>query len=81
MAWVVIILNSCTELHLIISVTMNAEINRDKVLDTYVKLFKGAIDNFHLMNDNARPNLAALMTIYLEGEGIQRISGLHIMRT
>ena len=74
MVWAGIILNGRTDLHIFTSATMNAVMYRDEVLDPYVKLFRGAIGNdFLLMDDNARPHRAALVTDYLEDEGIQRM--------
>lgn len=59
---------------------MNIEIKRDEVLDSHVKLLRGAIGNsFLLMNDNAHPHHAAQVTDYLEDKEIQKLNGLHIL--
>lgn len=73
MVWAAIILNGRTDLHIFTSATVN-EIYRDEALDPHVKLFRGAIgNNFLLIHDNARPHRAALVTDYLEGEGIKHM--------
>lgn len=47
-------MNGHTDLHIFTYVVMNAEIYRNAVLYTFVKLFRNIIsDNFLLMDDNA----------------------------
>ncbi|GFV88510.1 DDE_3 domain-containing protein [Trichonephila clavipes] len=47
---------------------------QDEILDPYVHLYAGAIVNdFILMDDNARPPRAVIVKEYLEGLGLKQI--------
>ncbi|GFX91518.1 transposable element Tcb2 transposase [Trichonephila clavipes] len=47
---------------------------RDKVLESYVRLFRGACGpKFILMDDNAMPHIALLVDKFLESEDIHRM--------
>lgn len=48
-----IILNGTTNLHIFTNVTMNAQTYRDEILDSYMKLFRVAIDNIFRIKYNA----------------------------
>ncbi len=55
---------------------------RDKILDTYVRPYAGAIGNdFILMDANARLRRSVVVEKYLEGLGLERMNGLLDLQT
>ncbi|GBM12594.1 hypothetical protein AVEN_146777-1 [Araneus ventricosus] len=47
---------------------------RDEILESYVRLFRGAVGpEFILMDNNARPHRALLVDEFLESEDIRRM--------
>ena len=62
-----------TDLH-VIAGNLTGIQYRDEVLDPIVRPYAGAIgDDFILMDDNARPHRARVVTDYLETETIERM--------
>ncbi|GFW34683.1 transposable element Tcb2 transposase [Trichonephila clavipes] len=73
LVWGGIILGSTTDLH-VQSVTMTGYIYRDVILETHVRLFRGAMGpEFLFMDDNARPHRANIVKEYLQSEDITRM--------
>ncbi|GBN60330.1 Transposable element Tcb2 transposase [Araneus ventricosus] len=67
MVWVGIMLDGRTPLHIL----ERGVRYRDEILETYVRLFRGAVGpEFILMDDNARPHRALLVDEFLERERI-----------
>ncbi|KFM65811.1 Transposable element Tcb1 transposase, partial [Stegodyphus mimosarum] len=71
--WGGIILGSRTDLHVQIG-TMTSQIDRDVILEQYVRLFQGAMGaQFVFMDDNARPHRANIVSECLQSEDITRM--------
>ena len=72
MVWGGICLSGRTDLYVFDQGTLTAMRYRDDILAPIVRPFAGAVgDNFILMQDNARPHTARLVTDYLNQEGIE----------
>ncbi|KFM62520.1 hypothetical protein X975_12149, partial [Stegodyphus mimosarum] len=55
---------------------MTSQIYRDVILETHVRLFRSAMGaQFVLMDDNARPHLANIVSECLQSEDITRMDG------
>ncbi|GFX86968.1 transposable element Tcb2 transposase [Trichonephila clavipes] len=64
-----------TDLHYFDTGSVTAQRYRDKVLEPYVCLFRGAVDpDFIFMDDNAPCLRAVLIDDFLETENIQHMS-------
>ena len=73
MVWGGISITGKTDLH-VIAGNLTGIQYRDEVLDPIVRPYAGAIgDDFILMDDNARPHRARVVTDYLETETIERM--------
>ncbi|KFM74705.1 Transposable element Tcb1 transposase, partial [Stegodyphus mimosarum] len=73
LVWSGIILGSRTDLHVQIG-TMTSQIYRDVILEQLVCLFRGAMGaQFVLMDDNARPHHANILSECLQSEDITRM--------
>ncbi|GFY31241.1 transposable element Tcb2 transposase [Trichonephila clavipes] len=75
MVWAGIMMDGRTDIHFFDTGSVTAQIYRDKVLEPYVRLFRGAVGpDFIFMDDNAPCHQAALIDDFLETENIQRMS-------
>ena len=64
-----------TDLYIIQNGALTGERYRDEILDASVRPYAGAVgQDFVLMDDNARPHRARVVTEYLEREGIDRMN-------
>ena len=73
MVWGGISITGKTDLH-VIAGNLTGIRYRDEVLDPIVRPYAGAIGyDFILMDDNARPHRARVVTDYLETETIERM--------
>ena len=73
MVWGGISITGKTDLHVIAGNLTDIRY-RDEVLDPIIRPYAGAIsDDFILMDDNARPHRARVVTDYLEMETIERM--------
>ena len=73
MIWAGISIGGCTDLH-VINGNLTGAIYRDEILHPIVRPYAGAIGNdFVLMDDNARPHRARIVTDYLATETIERM--------
>ena len=73
MVWGGVSMRGRTELY-VVHGTMTAARYRDEVLDPLVKPYAGAVGpEFVLMDDNARPHRARIITEYLQDETIERM--------
>ncbi|GBN13741.1 Transposable element Tcb2 transposase [Araneus ventricosus] len=74
MVWAGIMLDDRTPLHVSEIDTVTCVRYRDKILESYVRLFRGAVGpEFILMDDNARPHRALLVDEFLESKDIRRM--------
>ncbi|GBM14601.1 Transposable element Tcb2 transposase [Araneus ventricosus] len=74
MVWAGIMLDGRTPLHVFERGTVTGVRYRDEILESYVRLFRGAVGpEFILMDDNARPHRAFLVDEFLESEDIRRM--------
>lgn len=74
MVWAGIMLNGRTSLHVFEGGSLTGQTYRDRILEPYVRLFRGGFGpNFIFMDDNARPHRANLVDEYLESEDITRM--------
>ena len=63
-----------TDLYIIQNVALTGLRYRNTILRSYVRLYAGAVgQDFILMDDNACPHRARVVTEYLEREGIDRM--------
>ncbi|GFV71302.1 transposable element Tcb2 transposase [Trichonephila clavipes] len=70
-----IMMDGHTDLHFFDTGSVTAQRYRDKVLEPYIRLFRGAVGpDFIFMGDNAPCHRAVLIDDFLETENIQRIS-------
>ncbi|GFV32269.1 transposable element Tcb2 transposase [Trichonephila clavipes] len=75
MVWAGIMIDGRTDLHFFDTGSVTAQRYRDKVLEPYVRLFRGAVGpDFIFMDDNASCHRAVLIDDFLETENIQRMS-------
>jgi hypothetical protein len=73
MVWAGISIDSKTDLH-VISGNLSGVSYRDDILHPIVRSYAGAVGyGFILMDDNARPHRARVVTDYLENETIERM--------
>jgi hypothetical protein len=73
MVWAGISIDGKTDLH-VIAGNLSGVRYRDEILHPIVKPYAGAVgDGFILMDDNARPHRARVVTDYLENETIERM--------
>ena len=73
MVWGGISFDGVTDLYVIQNGALTGVRYRDENLDVYVWPFAGAVGaNFVLMDDNASPHRARVVTDSLEDEGIER---------
>ncbi|GFX35830.1 transposable element Tcb2 transposase [Trichonephila clavipes] len=71
MVWAGIMIDCRTDLHVFDAGSVTAQRYRDEVLESYVRLFRGAVGlDSILMNDNAPCHLAVLIDDFLETENI-----------
>lgn len=74
MVWGGIMTNGRTELHIFQGGSVTARRYVDEVLEPQVRLFRGAVGpEFLLMDDNARPHRAYVVSEYLQTEDITRM--------
>ena len=74
MVWAGISVDGRTDLYVIRNGALTGLRYRDEILDPIVRPFAGAVGlDFTLMDDNARPHRARVVTEYLEQEGITRM--------
>ncbi|GBO09335.1 hypothetical protein AVEN_186502-1 [Araneus ventricosus] len=74
MVWAGIMLNGRTPLHIFERVTVTGVRYRDEILETYVRLLRGAVGpEFILMDNNAKPHRVLLVDEFLESEDIHRM--------
>lgn len=74
LVWGGICYDGTTDLYVIDNGALTGVRYRDEILDGIVRPFAGAVgDTFVLMDDNARPHRARVVTEYLDREGIQRM--------
>ena len=74
LAWAGISYDGSTDLHVIENGSLTGLRYRDEILEPIVRPFAGAVGGrFLLMDDNARPHRARVVTSYLEDEGIARM--------
>ncbi|GBM84654.1 hypothetical protein AVEN_136684-1 [Araneus ventricosus] len=67
-------LDGRTPLHVFERGTVTGVRYRDETLESYVRLFRGAVGpEFILMDDNAKPHRALLVDEFLESEDIRRM--------
>lgn len=68
-----------TDLVVLINTTMTAQRYRDIVIEPIIAQFAGAIGkNFLLVDDNASPHRARIITESLEFHGVNRIDTIYI---
>ena len=73
MVWAGVSVTERTELHFVQG-NMNAHYYRDNVLETIILPYRNRVgDRFLLMDDNARPHRARIITTFLEDHNIQRM--------
>ena len=73
MVWAGISIDDKTDLH-VIAGNLSGVRYRDEILHPIVRPYPGAVgDGFILMDDNARPHRARVVTDYLENETIERM--------
>lgn len=74
LVWAGISYDGRTDLHVIRNGSLTGMRYRDEILDPIVRPYAGAVGpDFTLMDDNARPHRARVVTQYLQGETIQRM--------
>ncbi|GFX08848.1 transposable element Tc1 transposase [Trichonephila clavipes] len=75
MVWAGIMMDGRTDLHFFDTGSVTAQRYRDEVLESYVRLFRGAVGpDFIFMDDNAPCHRVVLIDDFLETENIQRMS-------
>ena len=73
MVWAGIIIDGKTDLH-VIAGNLSDVRYRDEILHPIVRPYAGAVgDGFILMDDNARPHRARVVTDYLENDTVERM--------
>ncbi|GFY10995.1 DDE_3 domain-containing protein [Trichonephila clavipes] len=66
-------INGRTRLHVVANGTMTGQRYIDEVLLPHVRLFRGAVDHFVFMDDNATCHRTVAFQDCLDSEGIQRL--------
>ncbi|GFV34783.1 transposable element Tcb2 transposase [Trichonephila clavipes] len=75
MVWAGIMMDGRTDLHFFDTGSVTAQRYREEALETYVRLFRGAVGpDFIFMDDNAAYHRAVLIDDFLETKNIQRMS-------
>ena len=74
LVWGGISYDGSTDLYIIQNDALTGDRYRDEILHEFVRPYAGAVgEDFVLMDDNARPHRAHVVTEYLEREGIERM--------
>ncbi|GFX03878.1 DDE_3 domain-containing protein [Trichonephila clavipes] len=73
MVWAGIMINGRTCLHVVANGTMTVQRYIDEVLLPHVRLFRGAVGDNFLMDDNATCHRTLAVQDCLDSEGIQRL--------
>ena len=74
LVWGVISYDGSTDLYIIQNGALTGVHYRDEILHELVRPYAGAVgEDFVVMDDNARPHRAYVVTEYLEREGIERM--------
>ena len=74
LVWGGISFDGSTDLYVVANGALTGVHYRDEILHEFVRQYAGAVgQDFLLMDDNARPHRARVVTEYLEQEGIERM--------
>ena len=75
LVWGGVSYDGSTDLYIIQNGALTGVRYRDEILDAFVRPYAGAVgQDFVLVDDNARPHRARVVTEYLEREGIDRMN-------